>query len=297
MKRIKYIFKQCLPPFLYKLCRRFSKTTKKNEELTPLPVCKNASDKLVIIGNGPSLNTTMLKYKDVITESNCLMVNEAALTDLYDMIKPVIYMLVDPKFYEEKGYELYKDTLSSLVEEIVTETKWDMTIVMPCRAKKSYAVERFKENSNLNVVFYEDGLELPENVSLMDAWDKNLISPPAQTVLNTAVWLSIYWGYKSTYIVGADTSWHTQLQMDQYTNELYTEDNHFFDNKKIYNKEFDSECNRRVLKLKLHEELFAEANALKSYWELRKYADWKGVRIYNASEYSWIDAFERKKIE
>lgn len=296
MKSKKYL-KQFIPPICCQVYNCLIKKTSKKPKISPLPIPEITNDKLIIIGNGPSLNITMEKYEKEVCLSECLMVNEAALTSLYDLIKPSMYMLVDPKFYLSEGYEPYQETLKSLVNVIVSKTAWPMKIIMPRCAKGCYAVGRFKENPNLEVLFYEDGWQLPKGMSKFEAWDKNHICPPVQTVLNTAVWLSIYWGYKETYLIGADTSWHTELKMDQETNELYTIDTHFYDNKAVCGELYDEKQNRRPIGTKLHEELFAEATALKEYCELREYAEWKGVKVYNASEYSWIDAFERKKLK
>ena len=66
----------------------------------------------------------------------------------------------------------------------------------------------------------------------------------------------------------------------------------------IYKDEnlFDS-TKMRPLNCPLWQELQAITNVFKNYMELQKYAEYKGQRIYNASEYSWIDAFERKQLD
>lgn len=282
-----------IPPICYKAKKYLF--PKPEREWNPLPKFSREGDKVIIVGNGPSLNKTMELYDDILRKAPCMMVNFAANTELYERIKPSIYLLVDPAWYNPT--EKLQTIVESCIDAIVCKTVWPMTIVMPNRAKESHAVQRFKENANLRILFYEDGWQLPKGMSKFEAWDKNLIYPPAQTVLNTAVWLSIYWGYKETYLVGADTSWHAELKMDQETNELYTIDTHFYGNKAVYGELYDEKQNRRPIGTKLHEELFAEATALKEYCELREYAEWKGVKVYNASEYSWIDAFERKKLK
>lgn len=282
-----------VPPIYYKVKRRLF--LKKNQEVHPLVMREHNGERMVVIGNGPSLNKSIELYEQQIKESDIIMVNFAAMTDLFLKLRPSVYLLVDPGWFNPT--EKLQTIVESCIDAIVCKTVWPMTIVMPNRAKESHAVQRFKENANLRILFYEDGWQLPKGMSKFEAWDKNIIGPPAQTVLNTAVWLSIYWGYKETYLIGADTSWHTELKMDQETNELYTIDTHFYDNKRVYQEAYDEKQNRRPIGTKLHEELFAEATALQEYCELREYADWKGVKVYNASEYSWIDAFERKKLK
>lgn len=289
---LKKIIQLLIPPIYYKVKRRlFPKT---EPERHPMPEIERNGDKMIIIGNGPSLTKTMELYGDVVCETPCMMVNFAANTELYERIRPSIYLLVDPAWYNPT--EQLKIVVKSCIDAICEKTTWQMKIVMPHCAIGCFATEKFKENSNLEVLYYEDGWQIPEGKTQYEAWDKNLVTPPGQTVLNTAVWLSVYWGYKETYIIGADTSWHAELIMDQETNELYTIDTHFYDNKAVYGELYDEKQNRRPIKTKLHEELFAEATALQGYWELREYVNWKGVKVYNASEYSWIDAFERRKL-
>ena len=291
--RLKQFIKLFIPPIYYKVRKKiFSR--KKNSNIYPLTMQEYHGDKLIIIGNGPSMNRTIENNLETLQNTECLMVNFAANTSAFEQIKPCLYLLVDPTFYFVPSY--VKDKIEKLYNAILQKVTWSMTIVMPKCAQGSYLVNKFKENTNLNVLFYEDSGVLSHRISQFEAWDKNLISPPSQTVLNTAVWLSIYWGYNETYLVGADTSWHTELKMDQQTNELYTIDTHFYNNKIVLGDLYD-EHNKRPINTKLHEELFAEATALREYCELRKYADWKGVKVYNASEYSWIDAFERKKLD
>lgn len=295
MKCRKYL-KQFIPPICCQVYNCLIKKTSKKPEISPLPIPEITNDKLIIIGNGPSLNSTMEKYEKEVCSSECLMVNEAALTSLYDLIKPSIYMLVDPKYYLSMGYESYHETLKSLVDVIVSKTDWTMKIIMPKCAQGCFAEERFKENSNLDVLFYEDGWLLPKGISKFEAWDKNLICPPAQTVLNTAVWLSIYWGYKVTYLVGADTSFIQDIYVGQKDNVLYTIDSHFYKNEDVYNSGLEPEKKGRKFGMDMEQLLESVYVMFKSYRELREYAEWKGVKIYNASEYSIIDCLERKKL-
>ena len=254
--------------------------------------CKG--DKIIVIGNGPSLNKTMELYGDVVLETPCIMVNYSANSDLYEKIRPSFYLLVDPAYYQMPNH-LY-ESLCALFSAIVTKTIWPMKIIMPRCAKGCYAVQRFKENANLRILFYEDGWQLPKGMSKFEAWDKNLICPPAQTVLNTAVWLSIYWGYKETYLVGADTSFIQDIYVGQKDNVLYTIDSHFYKNEDVYNNGLEPEKKGRKFGMDMEQLLESVYVMFKSYRELREYAEWKGVKIYNASEYSMIDCLERKKL-
>lgn len=288
----KHFIQLFIPPIYYKVKQRLF--PKKKQEVHPLAMREHNGKRMVVIGNGPSLNKSLELYEQQIKESDIIMVNFAAMTDLFFKLRPSVYLLVDPGWFNPAPSQV--ESCTRCVDTIVSRTHWPMKIVMPRAAQHGYAIAKFKENPNIEVLYYEDGWDLPKGMTQFEAWDKNLISPPGQTVMNTAVWLSIYWGYEETYIVGADTSWLEDTHVDQDDNRVYTIDTHFYKNDDVYKNPNLWKENRRYISSKYHEEIETLVIALASYWELRKYADWKGVKVYNASEYSCIDAFERKKL-
>lgn len=293
--RCRDIVRLFIPPICYKLKRKFNAEISKTQN--PLSKLQRIGNKMIIIGNGPSLNITMQKNAGIVCSSNCMMVNHSAVSELFEKIKPIVYVLVDPLWFDEKR-KLFEDTIPQTLQTIKNKTKWNMTIVVPASVKGCQAVCMLEDNPFITIEYFNDAWILPKGMSKFEAWDKNLIPPPGQTVLNTCVWLSLYWGYKETYLIGADTSFLADERIDQETNEVYTIDTHFYNNEEVYKDAnlFDKE-HRRVIPTKFHEELISVATALKGYWDMREYADWKGLKVYNASEYSWIDAFERKKLQ
>ena len=293
MKIVKLI-QLFVPPIYYKVKSKLMPS--KKPVVHPLPSLEDKGERFVIIGNGPSLNRSIELYGDKIKQMDCLMVNHSAATDMFDFIRPKYYLLVDPAWVDPDKSN-HRDAIRKTIETIIMKTTWPMTIILPLKAKNGYATNSFSQNPNLHILFYEDGNKIPKNVSLMEALDQNLISPPGQTVLNTAVWLGIYWGYKETYLIGADTSFVADLHVDQETNIVYSIDTHFYSSKEVVLDDFDEKNHQRTFGTKLHEEYFSAGIALQDYWNMKEYADWKGVKVYNASEYSWIDAFERKKLK
>ena len=262
----------------------------------PMPMRERKGDKMIVIGNGPSLNKTIEKYLDVLQNTECMMVNEACITPLFELLTPIAYLLVDPVYFKEEGTTDFSSIRDSVIEALVSKTKWPMMVIMPHQAKQSSFANRISKNPNIRVLHYEDTWRNQEEVSKFEAWDKNMVCPPSQTVLNTAIWLSIYWGYRVTYIVGADTSFIQDIYVGQKDNLLYTVDSHFYKNEDVYDSKEEPEQHGRPFNMDMEELLKAVHTMFADYKELRKYADWKGVKVYNASEYSMIDCFERKKL-
>lgn len=281
-----------VPPIYYQVKQRLF--LKKNQEVHPLVMRGHNGERMVVIGNGPSLNKSIELYEQQIKESDIIMVNFAAMTDLFLKLRPSVYLLVDPGWFNPSPSLV--ESCTRCVDTIVSRTHWPMTIVMPKAAQHGYFVAKFKENSNIDVLYYEDGWQIPDGMTQFEAWDKNIICPPAQTVLNTAVWLSIYWGYQETYLIGADTSFIQDIYVGQKDNVLYTVDTHFYKNKDVYDCDFEPEKHGRKFGMDMEKFLDSVYKMFQSYKELRQYADWKMVKVYNASEYSLIDCFERKKL-
>ena len=293
---IKEFIKLFVPPIIVKIKDKLVR--KKNVELmsSPLPQIEHHSEKMVIIGNGPSLNQSVEKYKDIIKSNDCIAVNYFALTSLYENLKPSFYALADPAFFSEDSE--FRLSVQELSNKLFENTVWSMSLIVPRSSLNSRFIHKIRANNNITILPYNNIFSLPSNTNLYDAWDKNLVAPPAQTVLNLCVYVSLYWGYKETYLIGADTSFLTNLRIDQSNNKLYSIESHFYNNDDIYKDDdlFD-ETKKHFLNDPIWYELQCIAKAFKAYSELQDYADYKHLKVYNASEYSWIDAFERKKLK
>lgn len=295
--RVRAFVKLFIPPIFLKISKRL---VKKQVELadSPLPQIEHHSAKMIIIGNGPSLNDSVTKYKDEILSNDRIAVNFFASSELYEVLKPNIYVFADPAFFYVPDNQ--KDSIESLINNIINKTNWDMQMIIPLSAQDTLLVNLLRQNRNLKIDFYVNEYQVVGKMSKFEAWDKNLIGPPAQNVLNVALYLSLFWGYKETYIIGADSSFLEDLRVDQETNELYTVDTHFYNNKTVHtDKKFYDQKNRGRSRQdwKLHELIYAHGRMFEYYSDLKEYADYKGLKVYNASEYSWINVFERKKLK
>ena len=294
MMRICDILKLFVPPIV-----SIMKNKLRNENCSLvrnlLPQIEHQSSRVVIIGNGPSLNSSIEKYKEEIAQSDIIVVNEFGATDLFEIFKPKLYVFADPAYFSLP--ENMKDSVLNLFQTIVEKTKWPMHIIIPYSYRDAHSLEIFRQNKNLTIDCYYDGMQDVGKKSKFEAWDENLIAPPAQTVLNTCVYMAIYWNYKDIYLIGADTSFLESLRVDQKTNEIFIMSSHFYQEEEVYsNNYYEASKGTKMEGWTLHDLIWAFGNMFKMYSDLKDYADYKGVRIYNASEYSWINVFERKKL-
>lgn len=291
---IRDTLKLLTPPIFVKLWHKIKKT---NLILSPLPQIEHHSDKMIIIGNGPSLKESVKKYKDIIIKSDSISVNYFAASELFEELMPKIYLFADPAFFQMPEDQRY--SIDSLFNNIVKKTTWPMKIIVPLSAKGSASLSDLYRNPNIEIFYYFNSQQDTGKLTKFEAWDKNLTGPPAQNVLNVALYLSLFWGYKETYLLGADSSFLEDLRIDQETNEIYSIDNHFYNRNNVYKDKMTigNRLGRPMKGWTLHGLIYAYAKMFDGYFELRKYADYKGLRVYNASEYSWINVFERKKLK
>lgn len=297
MHKIKYIIKLFTPPILIKIRVSFFEFIHKTRNvITTVNNIQKTSDKLIVIGNGPSLNDSLKEQKSGVVENDCIVVNQFCETDYYTEIKPNYYLLADPAYFKsfDNLTEGDRKEVSAFIEAIMNKTTWDINLIVPSFAMGCELLNRAKENKFIHVFFYNMTMAVsPTSLQeKYEAWDKNLIAPPAQTCLNTCVWLGVFLRYKKIYLIGADTTWMEELHVDQETNELYFYDTHFYGKKKV---PLYSDVEGRIPQ-KLHEQLNCISVALSLYWDLKYYADYVGVKVFNASKYSLIDAYDRKKV-
>ena len=291
--KIREIIALFLPPIVYKLKKLL--IPKQTDKPIPLPPRERKTDRMIVIGNGPSLNLTVDKYRDMLQNTECMMVNFSASTTLFEEIKPSVYVLLDPAWFSIPKH--LSVSIRKLINDLKIKTKWPMTLVIPRSKVGCQTINEITSNPNITIMSFYDGWWGKDD-NRYEAWDNNTIDPPGQTVLSLCVWLSVYWGYKETYLVGADTSIVLDTRVDQADNTLYTIDQHFYNNTEIYQDHglFDAKHCRKFEGQNMLSVLQAATQMFQDYYEINKYAKWKGVKIYNASEYSLIDCFERRKL-
>lgn len=257
------------------------------------PFSKNInSKKAIIIGNGPSLLKTIEQNLNELQNNDCFMVNNAAIHNCFVLIKPQYYVFADPDYFQK---DFMNKVTSNVLEAFERNLKWQMTVFLPVSSKNTLFEIKLKNIKYISLVYYSSVyssffVKYINRRRLFRFWNKNIARPLSQTVLNTASSIAISMKYKEIFLVGADTSWTEMLYVDQTTNDIYSYDRHFYDSdKRLLYKYSEAKSN-------LAEDLLTIANALESYQIIKEYAYYNECKIYNASEYSFIDTLVRKKL-
>jgi hypothetical protein len=253
------------------------------------------SNKVIIIGNGPSFKGTYEKYSEILKANETICVNSFATSSLYQNIQPKFYILNAPiLFHKEADISPYYINLrNSIFLALKEKTTWELLIMVPFIAKKS---ESFKlllqQNSNIHPLYYNttpaEGFSLFKHF----LFRKGLGMPRPHNVIIPAVINLMKLGYKEIYLTGADHSWLAEISVND-KNEALVNQKHFYDENESKPEKMQDFISRPR---RLHEIIQKFHLSFKGYWEIHDFAQKEGVEIYNASEFSMIDAFERRKL-
>jgi len=229
---------------------RYSKQRANNKNIKLL----RKSDRCYICGLGPSLKTVDFnKIKD-----DTIVVNRFyKFADQNNInLTPTYYCLIDDAFYKE-----------TLIEE--TRKAFDKYPNSAFLLNGKYIKNIKNETNQLSNAFY--GFMWNRTLNKKTNIDFSKRIPIANNVVNTAIALAIYAGYKEIFLLGCDF-------------------NSFASPKSVHC--YDEKDTERQISLGF--ELFCYSFVAEDHLELAAYARRKGIKIYNATPGSLIDAYETK---
>lgn len=239
---------------------------------------------LVVLANGPSLNDTMRLHMERIKGTAAMTVNFAPLAPEFSEIRPAYHIMADPVFFEGKHHNL------PLLEQALAAVDWPLTLLVPVSQEKRLAVS-IKANPCIQVRTFNfvgvEGFHWLEDMAYSHGWGM----PRPRNVLVPALMCGMALGYTEIYVAGADHSWMRTLSVDRDNNVISVQP-HFYKDDDNEQKRVDTTYRG----YRLHDIVYSFYVAFRSYHGVRRYADHRGVRIYNVTPGSMIDAFERREL-
>lgn len=254
---------------------------------TRLPKSFSNNEELLILANGPSLNTTLTEKSDFITGKTLLAVNFCVTSPLFEILRPEIYLIADPLFW------IVPEKREQLFGELARKTTWEMTLFMPMRALKNKEWKpMLSRNEKINIVIYNttpiEGFQWLCNW----AFKKGLGVPRPHNVLIPSIAIGVRLPFKKIYLAGADHSWLSEITVTD-ENVVLMHQKHFYDKDKSKAATVTQENLNRA---RLHTILWHMHVAFKSYFVLENFAQKMKKEIINITHGSYIDAFKREKI-
>jgi len=251
-------------------------------------------EECVILGNGPSLKNSLSgETLEFIRNKKKFCVNESILSEEFLTLKPDYVVLMDPYYWSKNTGEPYK-TYYLKDNEVLSKVDWKIKVFLPKPASEwNFFIDIPEKNKNVEIVYINTQLsQQPSEELKFIEYRQNLSMPRVQNVLVACLYLAINAGFKTSYIFGADHSWCNTLHVTE-DNKLCYINSHFYDKEEVTTHQplyRNPECTETWTIGDFFEAL---SYKFKTYDELEKYSKYMGSKIVNASEVSYIDAFER----
>lgn len=258
---------------------------------------------LVIMGNGPSLADTMRDRADLLASSDLMAVNFAANSPEFFKLKPQLYILADPHFFEGAA----SDPNVRRLWDNLSRVDWPMTLLVPVGRKPllSCASPRRQEESGKSARSYISvehfNMTPVEGLAWLQdfAFRNGLGMPRPRNVLIPAIMSALRKEYRTVYLAGADHSWSKTLWVDD-RNRVVTVQPHFYPD----NEEERERVTQTYAGIRLHQIYESFSIAFRSYHLIAAYVErlnarhgasdgQSPVRIINITPGSFIDAFPR----
>ena len=249
---------------------------------------KKQAKKLCLLGNGPSFSQ-IVNNLEALSQYDFCTVNLSINNQVFRQIKPQIHIFVDKAIWVFKDREDIK-----LFWENIKLIDWNIILLVPYGCPK-WAIQSFEKNPCVKVHRFCNNSWKPElrpfKSIRMWLFKKGILSPNQSNVTISAIYNSILMGYKSIYLLGVEHSWMRDVHVNE-RNEVVLTDRHFYGEREIVWRDYEGKP------IKLIDLLQSLCSTFGAHLDLRSFADYLGdVKIINCTEGSYIDAYERGKLE
>lgn len=263
---------------------------KDGKPLREIEFIKN-NEKCMVLGNGPSLKKDFEEIKNKNGEYDFCCVNNFVLSPYFVEFKPTIYVFLDDYFWAEDAHSDWVKQRNETFSLINEKVDWEMQIFIPLKASKEF-IQKKIDNKYVEIIKLKvANMPNAHGDFTYYLFDSGYFGPGSMNVLIYAVYLAIYARYKEVIIYGADLSFHKDVEVDQKTNDLIMQVQHFYGEKKY---ETLKKNPQKVEKFTMHEIMDITAKTFFAHEVLSGYAKKLDIKVLNKSSYSLIDAYERK---
>lgn len=248
--------------------------------------------RLVILGNGPSLNQSLEEQSVLLAEAELMAVNQFVFSDQFDRLRPSSYVLLDIGFFRDDTLPRVREITDRLIRELAERTRWEMRLFLPREGYNS-RLHRELSVSNRLVEFVFFNRTNVSGLAFFRHWAyrNNLGMPHPSNVVIACLMLALGLGYQEVVLLGADHSWLENIRIGD-DNRLISLERHFYDRDPM-GKPTEKAHPETLKAMYLHDYLNDLSRTFSAYHLIRRFADQLGTRVLNGTPGSYIDAFER----
>ena len=254
---------------------------------------RKSYDKAILMCHGPSLSDDFEWIVQQQSHSLIFAVNFFACTKYFPVIKPDLYLFADPVYWRsDTNADFSAD--NKLIVESLSSVDWPMYIVCPPEGisslKAQLGTNPYLHFSPLyNLPFEFNNIKLYSILLLL-----GLITPSFSTVAVLSVWTALSLRIKRIYLSGFDFSFFREYFVDPSTNLLYSSYSHFYKNTKAQSNAQIKYIGQSSSKM-IHTRLSQCSKSFNQMFLLSKLAKRLNLDVFNLSQVSYLDCFERVK--
>ena len=153
-----------------------------------------------ILGNGPSLNDInieLLKNEEIFT------VNQINRSDIFNKIKPKYHYIADGDFFFLDDKDPGEAERLKYIKQL--QNSEELVCIFPYYSKSFFDSLNFS-NKIIYFNIYQDATKKP-----IKSFDMTLGIPTLRTVVQTAIYSAIHFGYQEIYLLGVENTNYSSL--------------------------------------------------------------------------------------
>lgn len=245
-------------------------------------ITASANPEIVILGNGPSLKKFLEEKTLFLCEKDLLAVNYSVQSEYFTQLKPRYYVAIDPVVFRDPAFS------ERLFRNLAEKVSWNLDLFVPYNVRNKTEWQRYISDNKFITTHYINTTPIKGiDQIVMPLLRHRLGMPSPRNVLVPSLMVALWLGYKTVYTAGVEHSWHNQLWVND-DNYLMINDTHYYDNSQPgYVRHGNFTVDKLFYSLHL---------AFGSYHVINRFAKTLNSNIFNVTEGSFIDAFERRKI-
>lgn len=240
-------------------------------------------ERCFILGNGPSLKEldfSLLEHEITFT------VNQLARNPEFPKLKTNYHMWVDGAFFRLQP-DRSEDMELLQVMRSVNSGDNHPTIFYPLKAKDM--IDRFDLASEIKINYF-DSVDFNTNKALKSNLDFCHAVPNFCTVVQYAIGLAVYMGFKEIYLLGCDCTGFISIAETKLRTVKQSE----------YGYEISTNEKRRMERISderpLHLELIWQARIMEDYKLLADYCTRQGTKLLNATSGGLLETIPRASL-
>ena len=254
---------------------KVAKKSKKCEKLKTTKSC-------CVLGNGPSLKDDLEHGRVRLDGNDVMCVNMFCWDASFWVVKPRFYFLIDGNLFnptKQRQIEKVDGIIDSL-----NNGDWDMYLMISSGTVSGSKLLRSIKNEHIKIIRINSTSVSGFRGFRHWIYRQRLGMPHCQTVVNFAICVAINMHYENIYLYGVDHTWTRDLYVDE-NNVVYDGVRH------VYDKNLT-----RVKKDHNFAKMLGQfAKMFKAHYLLEEYSKSEGVKIWNCSSDTFLDAYDRLK--